>query len=248
MGALGEVGCGVEDAHLLRQRTRVRSALLSGTAIVGAAVCVALCPTVSDAATCNAGTAGALATCINTAANGDTIALTANITLTADLPAVQKNVTIEGNNHTLDGASTFRGLFVGAFSGSSQVPVTVAIQDLTIQNAKAQGGTGGSAQGAGGGGAGLGGALFVASLTARYTTISGPVDIATRVDQRVYGASVRPQSDAGGLGAVTPVNHYRLRVGQTRVGDRACKRGGPRLQDRRQRAHTDSRRHVVHGD
>ena len=50
------------------------------------------------------------------------------ITLSSsDLPAVQNNVTIVGNNNTLSGNNQFRGLFIGAFSGSSQVPVTVAI-------------------------------------------------------------------------------------------------------------------------
>ncbi|MBN9090041.1 MAG: autotransporter domain-containing protein [Reyranella sp.] len=88
------------------------------------------------------------------AQNGDRIVFNANVALTADLPIVQKSVTIVGNNHTLDGGNTYRGLLV--YSG------TVAIGDLTIQNAKAQGGTGGTG-GLGGGGAGLGGALFVAS-------------------------------------------------------------------------------------
>jgi hypothetical protein len=37
---------------------------------------------------------------------------------------VQTNITINGRNFTLDGASTFRGFFVGAFSGVSQVRVT----------------------------------------------------------------------------------------------------------------------------
>src|SRR5262249_37293695 len=137
--------------------------LLCSTALISAAVCVALAPTPSLAANCNAGDTTSFSNCI-TAPTTSSITLTSNITLSADLPAVQTNITINGAGHSLDGASTFRGLFLGAFSGSSQVPVTVTIQDLTIQNAKAQGGTGGSAVGAGGGGAGLGGALFVASL------------------------------------------------------------------------------------
>ncbi|MFZ1884996.1 MAG: autotransporter domain-containing protein, partial [Rhodoplanes sp.] len=95
------------------------------------------------------------------------------ITLSSsDLPAVQNNVTIVGNNNTLSGNNQFRGLFIGAFSGSSQVPVTVAIQDLTITNARAQGGAG---TGSGGGGAGLGGAIFVAdqaSVTVSNVTLT----------------------------------------------------------------------------
>src|SRR5262249_3783172 len=101
------------------------------------------------------GTDAQLRSAITSAASGDRIVFTGNITLTADLPAVQKNVTFVGNNFTLSGDNQFRGLFIGAFSGSMPVPVTVAIQELAITNAKAQGG---------GGGAGLGGAIFVANL------------------------------------------------------------------------------------
>jgi autotransporter-associated beta strand protein len=83
------------------------------------------------------------------------------ITLTSgDLQTVSKNVTIVGNNNTLSGNNQFRGLFIGAFSGTTQTAVTVDISDLTIANTKAQGGAGGDRAG---GGAGLGGALFVAN-------------------------------------------------------------------------------------
>ena len=92
---------------------------------------------------------------ISSAGNGDTITFTANITLGSNLPNVTSNVTFIGGNHTLSGASQYRGLFVQ--SG------TVAVNDLTITNAVAQGGTGGTGWGGGGGGggAGLGGALFI---------------------------------------------------------------------------------------
>src|SRR5262249_36034947 len=43
------------------------------------------------------------------AQNTDTITFTANITLTADLPAVQNNVTILGQNHVLSGNNLYRG-------------------------------------------------------------------------------------------------------------------------------------------
>lgn len=99
-----------------------------------------------------------LRSAITNAGNGDRIIFTGNITLTTDLPAVQKNVTLLGSNFTLSGDNRFRGLFIGAFSGSTRVPVTVAIQDLAITNAKAQGGAGGF------GGGGLGGAILVANL------------------------------------------------------------------------------------
>ena len=112
------------------------------------------------AANFSVGTEAQLSAALNPitgAQNGDSIILTNNITLTADLPAVQRNVAIRGGNFTLSGNNQFRGFFVAAFSGSTQVPVTVGIQNLAIANARAQGGTGS------GGGAGLGGALFVAN-------------------------------------------------------------------------------------
>jgi outer membrane autotransporter protein len=104
-----------------------------------------------------------LSRAIKNAHNGDYIAFEQNITLSANLPTVQRDVTIVGNNFTLSGNNQHRGLFVQ--SG------TVAINDLTIANAKALGGKGGNGTvdvaldwgGGGGGGAGLGGALFVAS-------------------------------------------------------------------------------------
>src|SRR5258708_6436623 len=58
-----------------------------------------------------------LRSAITSAASGDTITFTSNITLAADLPAVQTSVTIIGNNNTLSGNNQFRGLFIGAFSG-----------------------------------------------------------------------------------------------------------------------------------
>ncbi len=92
------------------------------------------------------------------------IVFTDNITLTADLPSISKDLTIDGNGKFLSGNNQFRGLFVLAGEGGD-VPlfIGVTIQNLTIQNTVATGGAGGSGQGGGGGGAGLGGALFIAS-------------------------------------------------------------------------------------
>ncbi|WP_375782739.1 autotransporter domain-containing protein [Bradyrhizobium sp. Pha-3] len=89
-----------------------------------------------------------------------TVNITSNITLTGGttLPIINSssNVTINGGNFTLDGGGVQRGFFV--YSG------TVAVNNLTIQNAVARGGDGGSGlDGGGGGGMGAGGALFVAS-------------------------------------------------------------------------------------
>ncbi|MBS7552814.1 autotransporter domain-containing protein [Ancylobacter dichloromethanicus] len=109
------------------------------------------------AANFNVGSDADLRSAISSAGNGDTITFTANITLTGNLPNVTTNVTFVGGDHTLSGDNQYRGLFVQ--SG------TVAISNLTITGALAQGGSGGSGYrgGGGGGGAGLGGALFVAN-------------------------------------------------------------------------------------
>lgn len=97
------------------------------------------------------------------AADGDTIRFDADITLVADLPAVQADVTIDGDGYSLNGGGQFRGFLIGAWQGSTATPISVdvTINDLVIVDAVATGGAGGSG---GGGGAGLGGALFVANL------------------------------------------------------------------------------------
>ena len=95
------------------------------------------------------------------AADGDTIRFDADITLAADLPAVQTDVTIDGDGHRLAGDGQFRGFFIGAWQPGTATPIAVdvTINDLSITDAVASGGVGG-----GGGGAGLGAALFVANL------------------------------------------------------------------------------------
>ena len=118
-------------------------------------------PLRANAANFDVANAAQLSSAIGRAANGDTITFTANITLSSNLPAVTKNVTFNGGNFTLSGNNQHRGLFVQ--SG------TVAINDLNITHAVAQGGKGGDGASmeagepgpGGGGGAGLGGALFV---------------------------------------------------------------------------------------
>src|SRR5262245_3416394 len=118
------------------------------------------------------------------------------ITLTSgDLPTIANNATIVGNGNTLSGGNTFRGLFVGGFSGTAQTTVAVSVSDLTITNARAQGGAGGTgaATGSGGGGAGLGGALFVAAnatLTVSNVTLDS--------NSAVGGAGGRNGSVFGG--------------------------------------------------
>ncbi|MPZ33966.1 MAG: autotransporter domain-containing protein [Rhodospirillales bacterium] len=117
-----------------------------------------------------------------------TITFTANITLTANLPQVQSSAIINGGNFTLSGNNQFRGLVVQ--SG------TVAVNDLTIANATAQGGNGGSGGTGGGGGGGLGGALYVAS--GANVTVSN----VTLQDNAARGGNGGPggQAIAGGGG------------------------------------------------
>src|SRR5262245_58857863 len=51
---------------------------------------------------------------------GDSIRFANDITLLGDLPNVRTAITIDGGGFALSGDHTYRGLFVGAFSGSSQ--------------------------------------------------------------------------------------------------------------------------------
>ncbi|MBE0622789.1 MAG: hypothetical protein IH605_19530, partial [Burkholderiales bacterium] len=137
------------------------------------------------------------------AQNGDTITFNANVTLTADLPAVQNSVTIIGGSHTLSGNNTYRGLLV--YSG------TIAIQDLSITNAVASGGNGGNGGNggagftpgatAGGGGAGLGGAIFVAqgaNVTVANVSLTG--NTAAGGASGGIGAGSNNPGGGGGMG------------------------------------------------
>ena len=124
-----------------------------------------------------------------------TIMFTAGFTLTTDLDAINlaggSSVTINGAGFTLDGAGTFRGFF--DYAGG------LTLSNMTIQNAVATGGAGGSGATPGGGGAGLGGGLFVASGGA--ATLS---DVSFVNDQAIGGAAGAAGGTAigggGGLG------------------------------------------------
>lgn len=158
----GQRPCGIK-VHMLMSTSRVVLMAM----VVGAGVLLAS-PS-ATAATITVANESQLRNALNNANNGDTIALTANVTLTSDLPHIARNVnlTINGGNFTLSGNNTYRGLVIEQG--------TVAINDLTIANARAKGGDGGIGWGSsysygfvkvgrgggGGGGAGLGGALFV---------------------------------------------------------------------------------------
>lgn len=92
-----------------------------------------------------------------------TLAL-ADPSFNASLPAInlepERFLTIVGNGATIDGGGTYSGLFV--YNGP------VNIDNLTIADARAAGGSGGAG---GGGGAGLGGGLFVGASA--DVTLSG---------------------------------------------------------------------------
>jgi CSLREA domain-containing protein len=122
------------------------------------------------------------------------------ITLSSELPAIQKDLTIYGNNNTLSGNNLYRGFFIGAWTPgtATQVAVTVVIQDLTITNAKALGGTGGPGSKAGGGGAGLGGAIFIVNLA---NVTLGNVTLSTNnAAGGTGGSGLVNGSDGGGGG------------------------------------------------
>src|SRR4051812_26519335 len=146
----------------MRHGRAMKSGVRATSALVAVFAATLLFAAPALASTVHVTTESQLRSAITSAGNGDTIVFDNSITLSQDLPAVQQNLTIDGNGNTLFGASQFRGFFVGSFSGQTQVAVNVAIQNLTIQNARASGGDGGAS--GGGGGAGLGGALFVANL------------------------------------------------------------------------------------
>ncbi|CAN7689000.1 autotransporter outer membrane beta-barrel domain-containing protein [Mesorhizobium sp. LjRoot246] len=140
---------------------------------------------------------------------GDTITFETNVTLTANLPLVRTgNLTINGQGFTLSGNNQYRGLFVQSETDDGIV-INVAINDLTITNATAQGGKGGDARfavygnpshgGGGGGGAGLGGALFVGSFA--NVTLSN-VNLQTNLARGGNGGAVGPDTsfDSGTSG------------------------------------------------
>jgi autotransporter-associated beta strand protein len=134
--------------------------MASGSAL---AACVGSSCTVANASDL----VTALTTVDNNPATSYTITFTASVTLNAGttLPAINTSstLTINGGNFTLDGGGVQRGFL--AYAG------TVGINNLTIANTQALGGSGGSmtgsgtgvAAGGGGGGLGAGGALLVAS-------------------------------------------------------------------------------------
>ena len=74
-----------------------------------------------------------LANAIRNASDGDTIRLTADITMSDHPPEVTKQITVDGDGHTISGDEQFRIFFV-AESGD------LSINDLTLTKGRAQDG------------------------------------------------------------------------------------------------------------
>lgn len=114
------------------------------------------------------------------------------ITLTAPLPAIANNVTIDGGGRlVIDGGNSQRAFWVK--NG------TVALQHLTIQNVKAKGGDSRS----GGGGLGAGAAVFVGFNSAQASPVRAPgvgTDTAPRVT--LTGVTISGAAAQGGSGGV----------------------------------------------
>ena len=139
-----------------------------------------------------------LQTAIANAAPGDTIVLGADISLTADLPAIAADLRFDGAGHTLSGNNQFRGLVVGNLS-AGPVPVNVTIQNVSIVNTVAHGGDGGPGAQGGGGGGGLGGALFVAA-SAQVTLSNVNVSAAQAIGGNGGAGGVAGANNGGGGG------------------------------------------------
>jgi len=115
------------------------------------------------------------------------------ITLAAALPPIVGDLSIDGGTLgavIIDGAGAYRVFFVD--SG------TVALSNLWIRNARAQGGAGGTGDGGGGGGAGLGAGLFVNQATAVVTVTN--VNFISMSAAGGAGGSFVSHSYAGGGG------------------------------------------------
>ena len=124
------------------------------------ATCLTLCPVLAGSAwaadffVSNGGDSGAGSlrqAIFDSNAAGGTNTITINsgvgtVTLSRSLPMITASVTVTGNNSTVNANNTGRAFFVQ--SG------TVAISNLTINNAVAQGGAGGATNNANGGGGG----------------------------------------------------------------------------------------------
>ncbi len=163
------VAARLRPVHAVR---RLRAATLASTALIGGVAWIGGWGPPASAAVFDVSTEAELRAAIfaaNTNGVDDTINLAGNITLTQSLPMITNNVAVAGGGHTLDANNAGRAFFVQAG--------TVTLSDITIDNARAQGGNGGdgvtSANGGGGGGGGLGAGAAVFVNTGANVTLSG---------------------------------------------------------------------------
>lgn len=116
----------------------------------------------------NPNTTGTLPYWLLNADDGDIIDCSSitgsQIPLSSSLPAITKSYSINGAGITIDGAGNYQAFQVA--SG------TVAINDVTVQNAISKGGDGGNGYSGGGGGVGGGGALYIHGGTSVTLTAS----------------------------------------------------------------------------
>lgn len=98
---------------------------------------------------------------VNQTTEADVITLTQDIILTGNLPAVNDEVTFNGQGYAIDGQDTYRVLWIE--NG------TVTLHQLTLKNGLVQGGHGCAG---GGGGAGLGGGLFIENGTVELVDVA----------------------------------------------------------------------------
>ena len=136
-----------------------------------------------QAADYNVTDAASLSTAMTNAVAGDRILIDNDIALgTTLLPPVSADITIDGQNHTIDAESNNRIFFLNS---------SATIQNVTLANGAATGGDGGN--GGGGGGMGAGGAIFVNTGTATISNVSFSGNNAT-------GGSGGNPADLGGGG------------------------------------------------
>jgi autotransporter-associated beta strand protein len=174
------------------ENTRARGKR-SGIARASALTAALLFGGMPAAYACTAGNTAELAACIT--GNDAVIDLTASITLSGNLPVLERDLTINGTSPTgqrfvLDGAGRFRGFFIG--SG------TTIVNGLTMQNLRAQGGHGGTGSSSGGGGMGAGGAVFV--VTGAGATLNDVVILRSGAVGGNGGSTMPGEGSGGGGG------------------------------------------------
>ncbi|WP_421706978.1 autotransporter domain-containing protein [Algihabitans sp.] len=187
-----------QTAH--RQGTGRRPSLLGRSALAGTALVLSLAAGTTvgpaKAANFNVSNETDLRSAIFTAnSNGDptnTINITGNIALTRSLPMIMANLTVNGGGNTIDAQNNGRVFFIQGGAAS--------IANVTIDNARAQGGNGGvggSSAGGGGGGLGAGAAVFVNAGAS--ASLSGVI-VGTATAQGGNGGNSVTAAGSGGGG------------------------------------------------